>query len=110
MTTRPEVTGRRRTAAPTGEADAYSLQEFCDRHRISLQLFYKLMQQGLAPQTFNVGTRVSVSKEAATRWRKEREDRHRRSLKETRRAADVEADRTFGEQVPRRKRAGGRRI
>jgi hypothetical protein len=72
MPARPELTGRRRTA-PTGEADAYSLQEFCDRHRISLQLFYKLVTQGLAPQTFRVGTRVLVSKESAARWRAERE-------------------------------------
>jgi hypothetical protein len=58
---------------PAGEADAYGLAEFCARHRISLQMYYKLAQQGLAPQTFNVGSRVLVSKEAAARWRAERE-------------------------------------
>jgi hypothetical protein len=58
---------------PTGEADAYSLTEFCQRHRISLQLFYKLVTQGQAPATFRVGTRVLVSREAAARWRAERE-------------------------------------
>jgi hypothetical protein len=75
MTARPEVTGSRLIAANdvTGDADAYSLAEFCQRHRISLQLFYKLMQQGLAPVTFRVGTRVLVSKEAAARWRRDRE-------------------------------------
>jgi hypothetical protein len=71
---RPEVTGRRIAAeAAHGEADAYSLAEFCQRHRISLQLYYKLKQQGLAPRTFFVGTRVLVSKEAAAEWRRERE-------------------------------------
>jgi len=58
---------------PAGEADAYSLAEFCKRHRISVQLYYKLAQQGLAPVTFRVGTRVLVSKESAARWRAERE-------------------------------------
>jgi hypothetical protein len=59
--------------AITVEADAFSLAKFCRRHGISLQLYYKLAQQGLAPATFNVGTRVLVSKEAAARWRAERE-------------------------------------
>ena len=34
-----------------GDLDAYSLAEFCRRHGISLQLYYKLAQQGLAPVT-----------------------------------------------------------
>jgi len=58
---------------PGGEADAYSLAEFCARHRISLQMYYKLAAQGLAPRTFNVGTRVLVSREAAAEWRRQRE-------------------------------------
>jgi excisionase family DNA binding protein len=62
-----------RLAKHAGDADAYSLAEFCRRHGISLQLFYKLIQQGRAPATFRVGTRVLVSKEAAARWRAERE-------------------------------------
>ena len=59
--------------AITEEADAFSLATFCRRHGISLQMYYKLAQQRLAPQTFNIGTRVLVSKEAAARWRAERE-------------------------------------
>jgi hypothetical protein len=60
---RPEVTGRRIAAAEAlGDADAYSLAEFCERHRISLQMFYKLKSQRLAPRTFQVGTRVLISK------------------------------------------------
>lgn len=60
-------------AAAEADADAYSIIEFCERHRISVQMYYKLAAQGLAPQTFRVGTRVLVSKEAAARWRAERE-------------------------------------
>jgi hypothetical protein len=71
---RPEVTGRKPTHLnAANDADAYSVDEFCARHRISPQLFYKLKPQGLMPVTFNVGTRVLISKEAAAAWRRERE-------------------------------------
>ena len=70
---RAEVTGRKPTNA--GDyADAYTVDEFCARHRISPQLFYKLKPQGLMPVTFNVGTRVLISREAAAAWRREREN------------------------------------
>ena len=59
---------------PTVDADAYSVDEFCARHRISPQLFYKLKPQGLMPATFRVGTRVLISREAAAAWRREREN------------------------------------
>ncbi|MCA6097639.1 hypothetical protein [Bradyrhizobium australafricanum] len=55
------------------DADAYSVDEFCARHRISPQLFYKLKPQGLMPVTFNVGARVLISREAAAAWRRARE-------------------------------------
>ncbi len=72
---RPEVTGRKaassRESTALVEADAYSIGEFCKRHRISVQLFYKMKHQ--MPATFHVGTRVLISREAAARWRLERE-------------------------------------
>ena len=72
--TRHEVTGRKSIQANVADhADAYSIDEFCARHRISPQLFYKLRPQGLMPLTFNVGTRVLISREAAAAWRRERE-------------------------------------
>jgi hypothetical protein len=52
-------------------ADAYSIAEFCKQHRISIPLFYKVRHQ--MPDTFNVGSRVLISREAAARWRAERE-------------------------------------
>ena len=70
---RAEVTGRK-PINPTIDADAYSVDEFCARHRISPQLFYKLKPQGLMPATFNVGTRVLISREAADAWRRAREN------------------------------------
>ena len=57
---RAEVTGRQPVNAAADDADAYSVDEFCARHRISPQLFYKLKPQGLMPVTFNVGTRVLI--------------------------------------------------
>lgn len=56
------------------DADAYGVDEFCLRHRFSSQLFYKLKPQGLMPATFNVGTRVLISREAAAAWRRAREN------------------------------------
>jgi hypothetical protein len=70
---RPEVTGRK-PFNKIEDADASSVDEFCARHRISPQLFYKLKPQGLMPVTFNVGTRVLISREAAAAWRRAREN------------------------------------
>jgi hypothetical protein len=71
---RPEVPGRKLTKLDAAnDADAYSIDEFCARHRISPQLFYKLKPKGLMPATFNIGARVLISKEAAAAWRRERE-------------------------------------
>ena len=78
---RTEVTGRRQVSA-ADDADAYSVDEFCARHRISPQLFYKLKPQGLMPVTFNVGTRVLISREAAAAWRRVRENQHGRGRRE----------------------------
>lgn len=58
-------------SALDGAADCYTIQEFCARHRLSVALFYKMRAE--MPAVFRVGTRVLVSKEAAARWRAERE-------------------------------------
>jgi hypothetical protein len=72
---RPEVTGRKPLydSPAAHNVDAYSIHDFCARHGISPQLFYKLKPLGQMPRTFNVGTRVLISKEAAAAWRRERE-------------------------------------
>jgi hypothetical protein len=58
-------------SSPVDDADAYSIEEFCRRHRLSVQLFYKLKDE--MPPTFSVGKRRLISREAAARWRAERE-------------------------------------
>ena len=68
---RGEVTGRNVFPGLATEPDAFSVAEFCKRHGISPQLFYKFKNQ--MPVTFRVGTRVLISREAAARWRAERE-------------------------------------
>jgi hypothetical protein len=53
------------------DADAFSVEEFCRRNRISVQLFYKYRAE--MPACFTVGKRVLISREAAARWRRQRE-------------------------------------
>jgi hypothetical protein len=73
------VTGRRFKRpdeiepAELDDLDAYSIGEFCRRHRMSVPMFYKMRLQGLMPITFHVGTRRLISIEAARLWRAERE-------------------------------------
>ena len=47
---RPEITGRKLSATVADEVDAFSVTEFCKRHRISPQLFYKFKAD--MPATF----------------------------------------------------------
>ena len=53
---------------------AYTVNEFCAAHRISVALYYKLKLQGLAPRETRVLSRVIISMEAAAEWRRAREN------------------------------------
>src|ERR1700730_4828975 len=82
-TVRPEVTGRRTgspTAAgdrlnstgppqPTGDRDAFSVPEFCERHNISTGTYYNMKKRGLGPREGHVLGRVIITREAAAAWR-----------------------------------------
>ena len=68
---RSEATGRKPTVLAVDDADAFSIGEFCRRHGISVQAFYKYKDQ--MPAMFRVGSRVLISREAAAAWRRERE-------------------------------------
>jgi hypothetical protein len=68
MPSRPERTGRR-TRALVDELDAFSIQQFCARHGISTQLYYKQRERGLMPREIHIGSRVLITREAAARWR-----------------------------------------
>jgi|SRR6516225_2186514 len=53
---------------------AMSIRVFCALHGISEDMFYKMKRDGWGPATMKVGSRTLISVEAATAWRKEREN------------------------------------
>ena len=55
------------------EADAYSIPEFCRRHRFSPAKYFKIAAAGEGPRVMRVGKRVLISKESAAEWRRSRE-------------------------------------
>jgi hypothetical protein len=59
--------------ARQGKRAAYSLNEFCEDHRISRSMLYKLWAAGIGPRFMHVGTRVIITDEAAADWRRDRE-------------------------------------
>jgi hypothetical protein len=71
MSARPEITGRKISDACGNEQDAFTITEFCRRHRISQAFYFKLKRLGLGPREMNVLTRVLISKESAADWRRE---------------------------------------
>jgi hypothetical protein len=67
---RPEVTGRK---PDIPRFAAYSIREFCEAHRLSTSMYFKLKAQGLGPREMAVGSRRCISFEAAAEWRLARE-------------------------------------
>jgi hypothetical protein len=58
---------------PPVPAAWYSIREFCQAHRLSISMYFKLKAQGLAPRELAVGSRRYISFESAADWRRERE-------------------------------------
>jgi predicted DNA-binding transcriptional regulator AlpA len=52
------------------DADAYTIEEFCQRHRMSRAGYYKLRNQGRTPVEMRLGSKVLISREAAAEWRR----------------------------------------
>ena len=48
---------------------ASTIDDFCDRHRISRAFFYKLKNQGLAPRITALGSRRLIFEEDEAAWR-----------------------------------------
>jgi hypothetical protein len=83
---RPEITGRKtrsedialaapppiRGPPPIARA-CFSILEFCEAHRISESMYFKLKKQGRGPREMRVGDRVLISVESAADWRAARE-------------------------------------
>ena len=56
-------------------AQAQTVDEFCQGHRISRGTFYNLLKDGRGPAVMKVGARTLVSTEAASEWRRAMEGR-----------------------------------
>jgi hypothetical protein len=74
------------------EPDAFSISRFCQRHGISISMFYKMRAQDpkSVPRVIHVGKRRLISKEAAAHWRAERETATYRAKEPA--SAEVTAD------------------
>jgi hypothetical protein len=74
---RGEITGKKPKQKQTRDrgppTHTFSIQEFCDAHRISRSRYFELKKQGLTPDEMHVGHRHLISFEAAARWRRQRE-------------------------------------
>jgi hypothetical protein len=53
--------------------DADTIPVFCKKNRISVAFYYKLKAQGKTPREMHLGNRRLITREAAARWRAERE-------------------------------------
>jgi hypothetical protein len=51
---------------------AFSVEQFCRAHNISIGFFDALLKRGEAPDIMKLGIRTLISHEAAARWRAER--------------------------------------
>jgi hypothetical protein len=52
---------------------ALTIREFCEGHRISEGLYFKLKKQGKGPREMKIGRRTLISFESAAQWRRARE-------------------------------------
>jgi hypothetical protein len=62
---------------------ALSIREFCWAHSISAGFYFKLKKRGEGPREMKLGARTLISFEAATEWRRARENRHGRDPPES---------------------------
>jgi hypothetical protein len=85
---RPEITGRKTSSAPV-ELGAYTIETFCEAHGISTAMYFKLKAQGLGPDEMEVGRRRPISREAAARWREQREAAAKESNQAKQEASEI---------------------
>jgi predicted DNA-binding transcriptional regulator AlpA len=55
-------------------AQAQTVEEFCQAHRISRGTFYNLLKDERGPRVMKVGARTLISVEAAADWRHRMEE------------------------------------
>jgi hypothetical protein len=64
---------RRRDCAPPSPRRDFTVDEWCDKRRISRFLFYEMLRDGTAPRTMKIRKRRTISPEADEEWQRERE-------------------------------------
>jgi hypothetical protein len=74
--------------------ECYSRLEFCRSHRVSERFYRILRQAGLGPDEIHLGTKILISKEAAARWRAEREAASKAEAEAKAEAAETNATTT----------------
>lgn len=52
---------------------AFTIKEFCEAHRLSEAMYYKIRAAGLGPREMRAMRKITISIEAAEDWRRERE-------------------------------------
>ena len=60
-------------AKPDVERTVYTREEFCEAHRISEPMYFKLRRAGLGPREMRGMRKILISCEAAAEWRRARE-------------------------------------
>ena len=63
----------KKAKAPRGPDDDYTVDEWCQKRRITKPHFYELMKHGLAPRTKKLKKRRTISPAADAEWEAERE-------------------------------------
>jgi hypothetical protein len=61
---------RKRSGNPS---DLHTIEDFCERNRISEAMYFKLKRLGKAPREMKLGKKILITPEAETDWRRERE-------------------------------------
>jgi hypothetical protein len=59
--------------SPARARGSRAINEWCEDHRISRSMFYKLKKQGLAPDLMKLGKAVRITDDADARWQAARE-------------------------------------
>jgi hypothetical protein len=82
---RPEITGRKARATARGTTApppirgppippaAYTIEQFCEAHQMSVSMYFKMRARGEGPDEMSYGRRRAISLEAAARWRAQKE-------------------------------------
>jgi len=54
---------------PDKEPVVYTVEEFCEAHRISRTTFFRLRRESSGPKVKEIGGKLVISREAARAWR-----------------------------------------